>query len=75
MGQIAITGELESEALDENFEMHTAGSDLRGNMTTLEKRLIVKALEKNKWHRGKTAAELGLTYKTLQRKMRRHGLK
>jgi PAS domain S-box-containing protein len=39
-----------------------------------EKRLIVSALERNRWHRTKTAALLGIPRRSLLRKMQQYGL-
>ncbi|MGA1824191.1 MAG: helix-turn-helix domain-containing protein [bacterium] len=41
---------------------------------TFEKRVILSSLEKNQWHRTKTALMLGLPRKTLFRKMKKYGL-
>ena len=53
----------------------SAGGGLRQRMDAIEKRMILGALESTRWHRGKAAAALQLTYKTLQRKMKAHGIK
>ncbi|MGM0452215.1 MAG: sigma 54-interacting transcriptional regulator [Thermodesulfobacteriota bacterium] len=39
-----------------------------------EKGLIVKTLEQQRWHKGRTAAVLGVNRKTLFRKMKKHSL-
>ena len=51
------------------------GNGLRRQMDILEKRMILGALERTRWHRGKAARLLQLNYKTLQRKMKAHGIK
>jgi transcriptional regulator with PAS, ATPase and Fis domain len=51
------------------------GNGLRRQMDVLEKRMILGALERTRWHRGKAAQLLQLNYKTLQRKMKAHGIK
>ncbi len=43
-------------------------------MGSMEKKVILEALEKNKWHRGKTAAMLKVNRKTLFRKLKKYGL-
>jgi PAS domain S-box-containing protein len=43
-------------------------------LANFEKKLILKALEQNRWHREKTALSLGLPVRTFFRKMKRHGL-
>lgn len=41
----------------------------------LEKQAIFDALERNHWHIGKAAVELGFSRRTMQRRMRKHGLR
>ncbi len=43
-------------------------------MNGYEHRLITSALEKCRWKKGKTAAMLGLSMRTLQRKLKKHGI-
>jgi PAS domain S-box-containing protein len=40
----------------------------------IEKRIIVRALEHENWHRGRAASVLGINYRTLMRKMNKYGL-
>lgn len=40
-----------------------------------EKQIILDALEKNRWHRGYTAASLGMTRKTLERRMKQYDIR
>jgi PAS domain S-box-containing protein len=47
---------------------------LKSLMETYEKRLILAALEKNKWRRLKSASELNINRKTLFKKMKQYGL-
>ena len=71
MGQISMEtdeGTLDAEYLDLN------GKGLRQRMDALEKRMILGALERSRWHRGKAAELLQLNYKTLQRKIKSHGI-
>jgi DNA-binding NtrC family response regulator len=37
--------------------------------------MILQALEKSRWHRGKAALALGLNLRTLQRKMKSLGIR
>ncbi|MGA1842523.1 MAG: helix-turn-helix domain-containing protein [bacterium] len=55
-------------------EIEKDDSDFQKAVETLEKRLILHSLEKNKWNRTKTAMMLGLPRKTLFRKMKKYGL-
>jgi len=43
-------------------------------MERTEKRLLVRALEANQWHRENAAKSLGLAPRTFYRKIKRHGL-
>jgi DNA-binding NtrC family response regulator len=55
---------------------HPAGGlGLRQRMDALERGMILEALEATRWHRGRAADLLQLNYKTLQRKMKAHGIK
>lgn len=40
----------------------------------MEKRRILTALEANRWKKGATAEALGITLRTLQRKVKKYGL-
>ena len=51
-----------------------AGSDLNTALGAFEKHLIIKTLEKNQWYKGKTASNLGISRRTLFRKMKYYGL-
>ncbi|OLN28279.1 sigma54 specific transcriptional regulator, Fis family [Desulfovibrio sp. DV] len=46
------------------------GLTLKEALDKVEQAMIVKTLERNRWRRGETARELGLTLRTLQRKMK-----
>jgi PAS domain S-box-containing protein len=72
MGQLSIprTGD-RALALAEMELLHQGLDEC---MAAIEKQLIHKVLEQNRWHRGKTAVALKLNYKTLQRKMKSHGI-
>ncbi len=47
---------------------------LKDAVNEFEKKLILKTLEKNRWHKGKVASILGIDPKTLYRKMKRYGI-
>jgi len=72
MGQLSIprTGD-RALAL---AEMELLQQGLDECMAAIEKQLIRKVLDQNRWHRGKTAVALKLNYKTLQRKMKGFGI-
>jgi PAS domain S-box-containing protein len=48
--------------------------DLFSSVEDFEKSIIIKALEKNRWHKEKTALELGISRRTLFRKLTNYGL-
>ncbi|MGA1871590.1 MAG: sigma 54-interacting transcriptional regulator [bacterium] len=69
------TNTLELSALSmEPAELETKDSSFQKAIEIFEKRLILHSLEKNQWHRTKTALMLGLPRKTLFRKMKKYGL-
>ena len=72
MGQISMAADEEVVRAD-SFEPQEGG--LRERLAAVEKKMILAALERSHWHRGKTAELLQLNYKTLQRKMKAHGIK
>ena len=49
-------------------------SDLRAWLAEQERRLVVRALELNRYHQGRAAEALGLTYHQLRGCLRKHGL-
>ncbi len=56
------------------FEPASPERDLRISVESFERNLILKTLEENQWRRERTARALGVSRKTLFRKMRDHGL-
>ena len=77
LGKLDFSGRM-SQALAEAVPVDpiaSASGGLRERMQALEKKMILAALEAARWHRGKAAAALQLNYKTLQRKMKAHGIK
>lgn len=50
-------------------------TDLKGAISHFERNVILEALNKNEWHRSKTAEDLNITRNTLFRKMNHYGLK
>lgn len=71
MGQISVETK---KAAPRPETLDPDDSGLRRQMDALEKRIILRALEQSHWHRGKAAKLLQLHYKTLQRKMKSHGI-
>lgn len=47
-------------------------STLPASVETFEKQLILKVLEKNQWHRGKAAKDLGIHRRTLFKKIKKY---
>ena len=62
----------EAEVFDSSFENN--GQDLKDTMVQIEKKMILKALEQTRWNKSKAAKELGVSRKTLFRKMKTCGL-
>ena len=60
--------------VSDTLSQSTDGS-LQERMEGLEKKVILKALEQNRWQRGVTADMLKIDRKTLLRKMKRHGIR
>lgn len=71
---LGIQPNANAQALSDLESETDAGATLEDNMDAIERRLILKCLEKNSWKKGITAAELGLNLRTFQRKMKKHGL-
>lgn len=55
-------------------EFIQAGENFDAAITRFEKQLIFNALKQNRWHKGNTAAMLGMNRKALYRKMKKIGL-
>ncbi|MFZ0240535.1 MAG: sigma 54-interacting transcriptional regulator [Desulfobacterales bacterium] len=72
MGQVTVTANLENNSMEPPFR---TGVGLRERIETLEKKIILSALDAARWHRGRTAAALQITTKTLQRKIKSLGIK
>lgn len=68
-----VQGKEKSQALPiENVSLSSNG--LKSLMESYEKRLILAALEKNKWRRQQSASELNIDRKTLFKKMKQYGV-
>ncbi len=78
LGKLDLMGQLAAAADDAQAVTEfafSADGGLRERMDALEKKMILRALEAARWHRGRAAESLRLNYKTLQRKMKAHGIK
>lgn len=62
----------EAEVVDSTEEID--GQDLKDTLIQVEKKMILKALEQTRWNKSKAAKELGISRKTLFRKMKTCGL-
>jgi two-component system response regulator HupR/HoxA len=51
------------------------GKKLKQTMEAIEKELLVKALELNRWNKTQTAKELGLSRVALHKKLGKYGIK
>ena len=72
LGKLDLMGQISDSAVDE--PPLSVGGGLRKRMDAVEKKMILSALEVSRWHRGRAAEALQLNYKTLQRKMKAHGI-
>ncbi|SMC99477.1 PAS domain S-box-containing protein [Desulfocicer vacuolatum DSM 3385] len=65
----------------QDLEIHSLEKSIDGiqslpqALDTYEHRLITTALEKCRWKKGETASLLGLSMRTLQRKLKKHAIK
>jgi PAS domain S-box-containing protein len=78
LGKLDLMGQISMPVDDEEAMAKmpdASGDSLRQRMDAIEKQLIVSALESVRWHRGRAAKVLQLNYKTLQRKMKAHGIR
>ena len=57
-----------------DFDKREWQQDSAAFLATCRELDVPAALERSRWHRGKTAALLQLNYKTLQRKMKALGI-
>jgi transcriptional regulator with PAS, ATPase and Fis domain len=64
----------EHEQEAEMVEIDFKSDDLRSVIRQFEKNVIMKALDSTRWHRGKAASVMGISRKTLFRKMKEHEL-
>jgi len=71
-GSFQFLGNKSSDFSDETD--YSKLGTLKSAVSEFEKRLILKALEENRWHKGKVASLLGIDPKTLYRKMKRYGI-
>ena len=77
LGKLDLMGQISMAADDDAHipeELEAGAPGLRRRLQRIERQMILNALERCHWHRGKTAALLQLNYKTLQRKMKAHGI-
>lgn len=58
----------------EAFNMVQTGGTLAESVETFERHILLKTLERNHWKKGITAKDLGLNMRTMQRKLKKHGL-
>ena len=71
-GSFQFLGNKSSDFSDETD--YSKLGTLKSAVSEFEKKLILKALEENRWHKGKVASLLGIDPKTLYRKMKRYGI-
>ena len=59
---------------DNDRAMANDGKSLPDMVADIEKQIISKALEENRWRKSKTASDLGIHRKTLFTKMKKYNL-
>jgi transcriptional regulator of acetoin/glycerol metabolism len=64
-------GELSADETDDDAD---SVSSAAGAREKAERSCIIAGLEKNGWHRGRTAESLGMNKATLWRKMKKYGI-
>lgn len=70
---IAGTQKTKEKTPAEDSEL-SEGQDLRETIVQVEKQVILRALDQSRWNKSKAAKELGVSRKTLFRKMKACGL-
>ena len=77
LGKLDLMGRISAETEETDLDsgdFDPRGGGLRRHVEAYEKRLILDALERSRWHCGKATDLLQLNYKTLQRKMKAYGI-
>jgi len=71
-----LSPEMRRDSKEDQIELEEAQKvrDLRKARENFEKRMILAALNQNRWHRGKAAAALNIDPKTLYTKMKKTGI-
>jgi PAS domain S-box-containing protein len=78
LGTLELTGEVLSKETPEwRSTKSEEGEDgsLAAGIEQLEKKTILDTLERHKWHIGKSAAALGYSRRTMQRRMNKYNLR
>lgn len=77
-GNLITTEHISLDNMEDSFLTDELALDnivLEDHLVEVEKRLILKALEKNKWNKTTTAKELGLSFRALRYKLEKLGIK
>jgi len=64
----------ENKGLGVKHDSPTEFQPIKAALDTFEKRFILNVLNQNRWHKTRAAKSMGVSRKTLFRKMQRHGL-
>ena len=67
--------ELATKMVSQKRDSKDSQVDLAGDIEKIEKQAILDALKRNNWHIGKSAADLGFSRRTMQRRMVKYGLR
>ncbi len=69
---ISLKKQTADPLIDSDPGMGITESTLPASVEAYEKQLIIKVLEKNQWHRGKAAEDLGIHRRTLFKKIKKY---
>ncbi len=66
---------LPSLSLDQPLQVPASTQSINSEFDHLEKNLILKVLQENRWHMGRAATSLGVSRRTLQRRVVKHNIR
>jgi len=72
-GKQISAAEVRAELSNERSSSHTSVTLPLGNLENMEEQMIINALERTGGHRAQAAEQLGISRRTLSRKLREYG--
>lgn len=77
-GKLDLSGEMltqqESVSKDSLRQRSSTNDNFASNLKETEKQMILDVLESNHWHVGKSAAQLGISRRTMYRRLKKYNL-